>query len=153
MASAATPSATDTATATVMAPAKAAPRGRTDSPAAPIPPGPRPPPGGPSWPSSRGIPRGMRMDGPACPILTIGSPGAPARHPIIPRGGQLLPLTRLLCALLVPGRAGLPGRADDPPQANRDVIALKRCEVDYVRSSQVGVASMGLGASILQDCY
>jgi multidrug efflux pump subunit AcrA (membrane-fusion protein) len=60
--------------------------------------------------------------------------------------------TRPPSTLIVLVLAGLPGRADDSPRADRDVISLRRCEVDYVRSSQVGVALMGQSASILQEC-
>src|SRR4051812_37966265 len=68
-------------------------------------------------------------------------------------GEQTMPLTRPLCALIVLGLTGQPGRADDSPEAARDVVAIQRCEIDYVHSSRVGVASLGSTASILQDCY
>jgi multidrug efflux pump subunit AcrA (membrane-fusion protein) len=62
--------------------------------------------------------------------------------------------TRLLAALIVLCTSVRPGRADEPGPA-RDggpLIALRRCEVDYVRSSQVGVGAMGASGTILQEC-
>jgi multidrug efflux pump subunit AcrA (membrane-fusion protein) len=65
-----------------------------------------------------------------------------------------MPSTRLLLALIVLGPAARPGRAEapDPHRATRDVITLKRCDVEYLRSSLVGVGAMGASGSILQEC-
>ena len=60
--------------------------------------------------------------------------------------------SRLIGALAVLCLAGSPSPAADPDPADR-VIFLSRCEVEYVRSSQIGVAAMETTATILQDCY
>jgi RND family efflux transporter MFP subunit len=47
----------------------------------------------------------------------------------------------------------LSARADELPRPSGDVIVLQHCELDYKRSSSVGVAHMGTTTTtILQDC-
>ena len=64
-----------------------------------------------------------------------------------------MPCNRMTGSLLVLCLAGSAAMAADSLAPRGEVIVLKRCEVEYVRSSQVGVASMGSASTILQDCF
>ena len=60
--------------------------------------------------------------------------------------------SRLAGSLVAFILAGSPSLAADPAPAGR-VIFLSRCEVEYVRSSQIGVAAMETTATILQELH
>jgi RND family efflux transporter MFP subunit len=47
----------------------------------------------------------------------------------------------------------VPARAEEPAQPGRNLVIVRRCEIEYKRSSLVGVAHMGsTGTTVLQDC-
>ncbi len=60
-----------------------------------------------------------------------------------------LPLLPLLLPLLATAPAA---RGDDAPAASAQAIVVRRCEVEYERSSLVGPALTAGGATVLQDC-
>jgi RND family efflux transporter MFP subunit len=63
------------------------------------------------------------------------------------------PLLIVWLAGLGLGLDGSPARAGEAIEPSRDVVVLHRCEVEYRRSSLIGVANMGpTSSSILQDC-